>query len=192
MHSGTVTVLSTEEQLSNLKDEENRFRICVLKTPKFWQWCDKSRATYSKGGEKRKQWTNVRVSMYNTDCNFKKDCIIDCKKTGNCKLYAIRTYEGVEEIKRLNNNAKIPFRGTPEATSYDLAAAQSAIAPAHGKYLAKTGVSLAIPPVCYGIISPRYGLPLKKLIDVGAGLVDRDYRGKLALSYSILEMKILQ
>ena len=50
VQTGTVTVLSTEEELSKLKSDNNETSICVLKTPKFWQWCDKSRATYSKGG----------------------------------------------------------------------------------------------------------------------------------------------
>ena len=95
MQAGTVTVWSTEEELSKHKDAKNRARICVLNTPKFWQWCDESRAASSKKGEKQKQLTNVRVSMYNTDCHLKKDCKIDCKKTGDCKLYVIRTDEGV-------------------------------------------------------------------------------------------------
>ena len=55
VQAGTVTVLSTEEELSKLKNEENEASISVIKTPKFWQLCDKSRATYSKGGEKQKQ-----------------------------------------------------------------------------------------------------------------------------------------
>ena len=111
MQAGTVTVLSTEEELSKLKEEQNQASICVLKTPKFWQWCDKSRATYSKGGEKQKDWTNMRVIMYNLTVNLMNHCNIDCKKTGDCKLFVIRTDEGVVQVKRLNNNARIPVRG---------------------------------------------------------------------------------
>ena len=46
MQAGTVTVLSTEEELSKLRNEENEASISVIKTPKFWKLCDKSRATY--------------------------------------------------------------------------------------------------------------------------------------------------
>ena len=35
---GTVTVLSSEEELDKLKDERIRSNIFVLKAPKFWKW----------------------------------------------------------------------------------------------------------------------------------------------------------
>ena len=84
-------------------------------------------------------------------------------------------------MKRLNNNAQIPVRGTSQAGGYDLAAAQTAVCPAHGKVLVKTGLSIGMPPGCCGRIVPRSGLALKKFIDVGAGVVDADYRGKLGV-----------
>ena len=73
------------------------------------------------------------------------------------------------------------LEGTSEAAGYDLAAAQTAVCPAHGKVLVKTGLSIAMPPGCYGRIAPRSGLALKKFIDVGAGVVDADYRGELGV-----------
>ena len=84
-------------------------------------------------------------------------------------------------MKRLNNNAQIPVRGTSQAGGYDLAAAQTAVCPAHGKVLVKKGLSIAMPPGCYGRIAPRSGLALKKFIDVGAGVVGDDYRGELGV-----------
>ena len=66
-------------------------------------------------------------------------------------------------MKRLNNNARIPVRGTSQAAGYDLTATQTAVCPAHGKVLVKTGLSITMPPGCYGRIAPRSGLTLKKL-----------------------------
>ena len=47
--------------------------------------------------------------------------------------------------------------------------------------LVKTGLSISMPTGCYGRIAPRSGLALKKFIDVGAGVVDEDYRGELGV-----------
>ena len=105
MQAGTVTVLSTEEELSKLKNEKNEANISLIKTPKFWQLCDKSRATYSKGGEKQKQWTSMRAEMYENNCKSNQICNTDCKKNDYCKLFVIRTDEGLVKVKRLNNNA---------------------------------------------------------------------------------------
>ena len=38
-----------------------------------------------------------------------------------------------------------------------------------------------MPSGCYGRIAPRPALALKKFIDVGAGVVDADYRGELGI-----------
>ena len=90
----------------------------------------------------------------------------------------MRTHEGVVKVKRVCENAKLPIRGTARAARYDLAAKQTAVVPAHGKVLVKTGLSTALPPGCYGRIAARSGLALKKFIDVGAGVIDADYRGE--------------
>ena len=42
-------------------------------------------------------------------------------------------------------------------------------------------LAMALPPDCYSRIAPRSGLALKKFIDVGAVVVDSDYRGELGV-----------
>ena len=42
-------------------------------------------------------------------------------------------------------------------------------------------IQVALPDGCYGRIAPRSGLAYKKGIDVGAGVVDQDYRGNVGV-----------
>ncbi|MCV6575237.1 MAG: dUTP diphosphatase, partial [Cohaesibacter sp.] len=87
----------------------------------------------------------------------------------------------VLRVKRTSVNATLPVRGTKGAAGYDLAAAQAIVVLAHDKCLVKTGLQIALPPGIYGRIAPRSGLALKKAIDVGAGVVDTDYRDELGV-----------
>ena len=38
-----------------------------------------------------------------------------------------------------------------------------------------------MPPDYYGCVAPRSGLAVKKFIDVGAGVIDSNYRGELGV-----------
>ena len=50
-----------------------------------------------------------------------------------------------------------------------------------GKAVVKTGISIATPKGCYGRIAPRSDLDVKKYIDVGAGVIDLEYRGEVGV-----------
>ncbi|PVF95741.1 deoxyuridine 5'-triphosphate nucleotidohydrolase [Serendipita vermifera] len=82
-------------------------------------------------------------------------------------------------IKRLNENARLPTRGSALAAGYDLYAGEEKVVPAGGKALVNTGISLAVPVGTYGRVAPRSGLASKHMIATGAGVVDADYRGPL-------------
>ena len=66
-----------------------------------------------------------------------------------------------------------------QAAGYDLHASEAITVPARGKALISTGLAFAIPEGNYGRIAPRSGLAVKNFIDVGAGVIDSDYRGQV-------------
>ena len=185
--SGTVTVLAGTEELSKMNQARMQNTISILKCPRFWSSSTNAvsssnlRSNFVKGDVQYEvEWGH----WYNNECKIcktKNECKGHCKHRTNCKLYVMRANEGVVKIKRMNVNAKLPTRGTAGAAGYDLAAAQTAVVPAHGKCLVKTGLAMAIPPDCYGRIAPRSGLAVKKFIDVGAGVIDSDYRGEVGV-----------
>ena len=55
------------------------------------------------------------------------------------------------------------------------------VIPSHGKVLAKTDIQIELPDGCYGRVAPRSGLAHKHFIDVGAGVIDQDYRGNVGV-----------
>jgi dUTP pyrophosphatase len=87
----------------------------------------------------------------------------------------------VLRVKRLSENAILPIRGSGLAAGYDLASAEDVIVPAHGKAIAKTDLAMVIPLGHYGRIAPRSGFSWKKHTDIGAGVIDADYRGNIGV-----------
>ena len=83
--------------------------------------------------------------------------------------------------KRLSNSAMTPTRGSDNAVGYDLYAAHNAIIPANGKVLIPTDLAFCIPVGHYGRIAPRSGFSWKKHTDIGAGVIDPDYRGNVRI-----------
>ena len=43
------------------------------------------------------------------------------------------------------------------------------------------GLQIALPSGCYGRIAPRSRLAIKNFVDVGAGVIDADYRGEVGV-----------
>ncbi|KAF7070024.1 hypothetical protein CFC21_103599 [Triticum aestivum] len=85
------------------------------------------------------------------------------------------------KVKKLSANAVLPSRGSALAAGYDLSSAVEAVVPARGKALVATDLSVAVPQGTYARIAPRSGLAWKHSIDVGAGVVDADYRGPVGV-----------
>ena len=85
------------------------------------------------------------------------------------------------KVKRMVNHAKLPIRGSVGAAGYDLHAVEKTVIPAQSRSVVKTGIAIEIPEGLYARIAPRSGLSVKKPIDVGAGVVDSDYRGEIGV-----------
>lgn len=79
--------------------------------------------------------------------------------------------------KRLNPNATLPTRGSSKAAGLDLYAVEPATIPAKGRAVIPTGIAVAIPDGYYGRTAPRSGLAVHNGLDVGAGVIDSDFRG---------------
>ena len=86
---------------------------------------------------------------------------------------------GELQVKLLWGNVVLPARGSAGATGYDLSAASNCIIPSQGKGTVETGLAVSLPPGTYARIAPRSGLAIRNFIDVGARVVDSDYRGEI-------------
>lgn len=84
-------------------------------------------------------------------------------------------------VELVSEDAKMPTRATDGAAGLDMYACQSAVIGAGKRNLVDTGVSIAIPHGYVGLIWPRSGLALKKGLDVGAGVIDSDYRNVIGV-----------
>jgi len=96
-------------------------------------------------------------------------------------------------VKKLSEHAVLPFRASEKAAGFDLSSAHDCIIAPRGKALVPTDLSIAIPDNCYGRIAPRSSLAWKNHIDVGAGVIDGDYRGPVGVvlfNHSEQEFKI--
>lgn len=77
----------------------------------------------------------------------------------------------------VNDNAVIPTRAHASDAGLDLTACETVHLRPWSRMLVNTGLQVKLPVGTYGRVAPRSGLSIKKNLDVGAGVVDRGYRG---------------
>ena len=97
----------------------------------------------------------------------------------------------VVHVRMLRPSARVPVRGSARAAGFDLYAAEDTTIPGCradadgrveiGRAVVATGLALAIPAGVYGRVAPRSGIAVRHAIDVGAGVIDGDYRDELRL-----------
>ena len=80
---------------------------------------------------------------------------------------------------KMTKDALLPKRATNGSAGYDIYALEDVIVKAHDKALISTGVIIIVPNGFYGRIASRSSLAVKNFIDVGAGVIDSDYRNEL-------------
>ena len=79
----------------------------------------------------------------------------------------------------MRDGARPLLRGSPSSAGFDLCAAEDGCVAPGARLCVGTGLQMEIPAGCYGRIAPRSGLALRFGVDVGAGVVDCDYRGEV-------------
>ncbi|XP_057329649.1 deoxyuridine 5'-triphosphate nucleotidohydrolase [Microplitis mediator] len=85
------------------------------------------------------------------------------------------------KFAKLTDKAFAPLKGSALAAGYDLRSAYDYVIPAQGKELVKTDIQIEVPEGTYGRVAPRSGLAWKHHLNVGAGVIDADYRGNVGV-----------
>ena len=95
-------------------------------------------------------------------------------------------------IKTLHPDAQVPTYGSSAAAGMDLFSTKDILVTAKTRVLVPTGISVSwessygldeTPEKYYLRIAPRSGLSVKHSIDIGAGVVDSDYRGEIFVCF---------
>lgn len=84
-------------------------------------------------------------------------------------------------VKRHSATATLPERKSALAAGYDLCADEALVLAPGGRKAIETNITVEIPPGNYGRVAPRSGLAVKSGINVLAGVIDADYRGKIGV-----------
>ena len=95
------------------------------------------------------------------------------------------------DIKRLTEDAKLPTYGSTCAAGMDLYSAVNTEIPPRTRKVVGTGIAIRWSSILvsnsylsneyYMRIAPRSGLSVKSSIDIGAGVIDSDYRGEVMI-----------
>jgi len=85
------------------------------------------------------------------------------------------------KFAKMSMGAIIPSKGSAGAAGFDLHALKETVISAGDRGLVKTGIALQIPNDCYARVAPRSGLTFNHGINVGAGVIDCDYRAEIGV-----------
>lgn len=80
----------------------------------------------------------------------------------------------------LNNGASMPSRGHETDAGLDLRTPKAVTVPAYGSVIVDTGVHVALPNGCAGLLVSKSGLNVKHDI-TSTGLIDEEYTGSIVV-----------
>jgi len=80
---------------------------------------------------------------------------------------------------KLDKDAKGPVRVTDGSAGYDLFSLEGGFIDKYSQSVVRTGISIKLLKNTCGKIYSRSGLSVREKIEVGAGLIDSDYRGEI-------------
>ena len=89
--------------------------------------------------------------------------------------------ENEMQVCMVKPDAFLPQKATDGAAGFDLAAQEAFTLGPGERTLVPTGLAIRLPKGTYGRIAPRSGLAAKYGVEVGAGVVDQDYRGEVKI-----------
>jgi len=96
------------------------------------------------------------------------------------------------KVKKLDQQAKIPTRGSAQAAGRDLYANESKTITAQGQEVVRTGISITPLRGTYGRIAPRSVMAVKHRIAVNAGVIDSDYTGEIKVVLANMGNQVYQ
>ena len=87
-------------------------------------------------------------------------------------------------VKKLNQNAKLPAYGSPAAAGADLYAVEGALIGAGETKFIHTGIAVELPAGTVGLIYARSGMACKQDLAPAnkVGVIDSDYRGEIIVA----------
>src|SRR5688500_16837636 len=85
------------------------------------------------------------------------------------------------QVRLLHPAAQAPARTRPGDAGYDLRCSEAFALDPGERATVPTGVAVALPELCAGLIVPRSGLAARHGLSVvnGPGLIDPNYRGEI-------------
>ncbi|KAG6497846.1 hypothetical protein ZIOFF_045752 [Zingiber officinale] len=84
-------------------------------------------------------------------------------------------------VNKISQHVVLPQRHTERSAGLDISASHAAVIEPYGRDLVHTGLQIEIPYGYYGRLASRSGLAWKNGIEVGAGVIDSDYRGEVKI-----------
>lgn len=87
----------------------------------------------------------------------------------------------VLKIRLISDKAKVPYKAYQKSAGFDLFSAENLTIKPHQRQLILTDIAVQLPKNTYGRIAPRSGLSYFHSIDIGAGVIDEDFRGNIGV-----------